>query len=286
MEKGSKKAKIAAILVTYNRKTCLEKSVSCLLKQSIPLDKIILVDNASSDETEAYCRTLVSQYPQIQYIRKSENTGGAGGFFTGIKAAVQLGADYVWGMDDDAYAVPDALERLLKHVSPDQIACYWSNCDNDKQFKGAIKEIRDWMFVGFFIPKVVINQVGYPREDFFIYLDDYEYAYRIRKRGYKIYKVRDSVILHTAGTQNMFPPKKVLGVTITWANLPDWKLYYRVRNYILTYSWKDKNKYITISAKMLKMFLMTVLFNYHQIPVFFKAYKDGILGKSGKRMMP
>ena len=84
----------------------------------------------------------------------------------------------------------------------------------------------------------------------------------------------------------MFPDKKILGIKFRWSELPDWKLYYRIRNYILVYPWNDWNRYVTITLKMAKMFFLTALFDSRQVKIFVRAYKDGIMGRSGKRMEP
>ena len=257
-----------------------------MLAQSRKPDSILIVDNASSDETEAFCCELMKERKEIEYLRLLENTGGAGGFYTRIKVAIKRGADYIWGMDDDAFAQREALEKIVTLLDSNRVSCFWSNCDDDQEFQKEMKPVKEWMFVGFFIPKEIVKKVGLPRKDFFIYLDDFEYAYRIRKKGFKIYKVRDSKIIHTAGTQKMFPDKKILGIKFRWSELPDWKLYYRIRNYILVYPWNDWNKYVTITLKMAKMFFLTALFDSRQVKIFLRAYKDGIMGRSGKRMEP
>ena len=65
-----------------------------MLAQSRKPDSILIVDNASSDETEAFCCELMKERKEIEYLRLLENTGGAGGFYTGIKVAIKRGADY------------------------------------------------------------------------------------------------------------------------------------------------------------------------------------------------
>ena len=105
--------KITAVIVTYNRVELLRKSVAHLLAQSRKPDSILIVDNASSDETEAFCCELMKERKEIEYLRLLENTGGAGGFYTGIKVAIKRGADYIWGMDDDAFAQREALEKIV-----------------------------------------------------------------------------------------------------------------------------------------------------------------------------
>lgn len=72
---------------------------------------VLLVDNASTDGTADYIKTLAM--PGLVCRNPGENLGGAGGFAYGIRAAVELGCEAVWIMDDDTLPEPDALAALL-----------------------------------------------------------------------------------------------------------------------------------------------------------------------------
>src|SRR6476620_9663361 len=90
----------AAVVVTYNRVDKLGRVLDSILAQSRPIDKLIVVDNASTDSTPA----LLSVYdddPRIEVLRLETNTGGAGGFSAGMERAYERGADWVWIMADD-----------------------------------------------------------------------------------------------------------------------------------------------------------------------------------------
>ena len=71
--------KVCAVVVTYNRLNLLKKTIDALKAQSyVPLD-ILVVNNGSTDDTLLWLNTVDS----IQIITQ-ENSGGAGGFYTGI----------------------------------------------------------------------------------------------------------------------------------------------------------------------------------------------------------
>jgi rhamnopyranosyl-N-acetylglucosaminyl-diphospho-decaprenol beta-1,3/1,4-galactofuranosyltransferase len=131
--------RIAAVVVTYNRKALLAQCLESLLGQSHPLDAIFIIDNHSSDGTYEFlrdkglagapegepsdsgeiagivARPAVSTRPiQVRYVRLAENTGGAGGFHEGMKRATEAGFDWIWLMDDDLAAASDALEGLVR----------------------------------------------------------------------------------------------------------------------------------------------------------------------------
>jgi GT2 family glycosyltransferase len=132
------KEKIAAVVVTCNRKVLLEECLDSLLAQSHPLDAVYIVDNHSSDGTHDHllAKGLISPignprgpvetvrsitlagFPDrrldIHYVRLPENTGGAGGFHEGMKRALEAGFAWLWLMDDDVLTDPDALAALVE----------------------------------------------------------------------------------------------------------------------------------------------------------------------------
>ena len=71
----------SAVVVTYNRKDSVCDCLDGILRQTEPVDKIILVDNASNDGTpEKLDKGGYLANPAIDYVRLPHNTGGAGGF--------------------------------------------------------------------------------------------------------------------------------------------------------------------------------------------------------------
>ncbi len=131
--------KIAAVVVTYNRKDLLGQCLDSLLRQSRPLDALYIIDNHSTDGTCDFLigRGLItpvagpSDTPvetirpipapsgvrpalEVHYLRMPENTGGAGGFCEGMKRAVEAGFDWLWLMDDDLLTDPEALTVLTQ----------------------------------------------------------------------------------------------------------------------------------------------------------------------------
>lgn len=278
--------KIAVVVVTYNRKEKLKNNLRCILEQTKQPNSIYIIDNASTDGTYEYINEFINE-TKIKYKRMEYNSGGAGGFYEGIRLAFDDGMDYIWGMDDDAYPDKEALNKIIEIISDySNNYCFWSNCNNDIEFSSAVKEVKDWMFVGFFIPCSIISRVGLPRKDFFIYYDDREYADRIIKSGYKIIKVRDSIIHHEDTIIREFRTKRVLGLRLRYPKLPNWKNYYYIRNNILRFRFTDIRRY-QIIFYWCPMFLIKLMIIYpKQVPNFLKAYIHGILGISGARMKP
>lgn len=142
------------------------------------------------------------------------------------------------------------------------------------------------MFVGFFINREIIGAVGYPRKDYFIYRDDFEYARRIMRSGYSINKVRTSIIYHNDFRFKKCYQKNIFGCILTIPELSDWRLYYATRNYLLSYSYRELYKYRLIIWFIYYYAFRLLLMNPRQLLILFKGYVHGILGISGKRMSP
>lgn len=275
-----------AVVVTYNRLEMLKRNIECLQNQTVHLDKIYIINNCSTDQTSTYLETCKSDI--ITVVSLNENIGGAGGFHYGLSLAYQEGADWIWAMDDDAFPDKDALKMLIECSQRlGERACYWSNCNKDS-FAKPYKEVNSWVFVGVFINRKIIKAVGLPRKDFFIYHDDEEYAFRMKKAGVPIYKVRDSLIEHKSALGDIYFQIPWFGRTIDVAKMPkaNWRLYYLVRNDILRFSYKQKEKYYMLFIKNGIRFLKVLFFSPSQLGVFLKAYVHGVIGKTGKIMSP
>lgn len=208
--------KIAAVVVTYNRKKLLRESLLALLNQSMANVDIILIDNCSTDGTFEYIVDLIDSQ-KLKYYKTKSNIGGAGGFNYGLRKAYEEGYDFYWMMDDDSIPERNALEVLWKKAN-DLNHEYGFLCSNVRWTDGSaclmnIPEIsRDWLedseciksgivpvtkatFVGYFTRREVVEKVGLPIKEFFIWSDDTNFSMRITK-FYKSYLVIDSIIVH------------------------------------------------------------------------------------------
>lgn len=329
------KPKVCAVVVSYNRKDLLIECLEALLKQTRPIEGIYVIDNASTDGTPGLLkeRRYITEIPpdnlrepwekefevenltdknkvRIYYVRMDKNTGGAGGFYEGVKRGYERGYDWLWLMDDDAEPKVDALEKLLPYTNgkymvlsnlkigidgiPQYIHRGWKDiCNINGRVIRVIKqddicketiEIDHSSFVGFMISRDAINIVGFPNRDFFVHYDDVEYSFRIRNYG-KILLIRDSVIKHKDETKKILKEAKLLfikpSITIPYESL--WIKYYSLRNLIHL-----KCKYCSFFVALivgLRIFIRSSLgiilrddHKYRRIKFYFNAILDGILG--------
>lgn len=209
---------VAAGIVTYNRAALLTECVRALLGQTQPIDRVFIVDNASTDGTAEHLRDAgLLDEPRVHYERQPRNLGGAGGFARAVELARGDEAAWLWLMDDDAEPRPDALERLLASPSaadPGTVALAQTvvNPDGSVQLgaRGHIGaqvrglgpdahvdgvELDYATFVGILVRGDAARAEQLPRAEFFIWCDDFEWCVRLRRHG-AIRLVRDSEIVH------------------------------------------------------------------------------------------
>ncbi|MGA2220141.1 MAG: glycosyltransferase family 2 protein [Terracidiphilus sp.] len=224
---------IAAVVVTYNRKSLLMNCLAALLDQSRKPDVIYIIDNASTDGTSEMLHDRgYIDHPRIHYKRMPENLGGAGGFSKGMEYAFKSGFDYLWIMDDDVEPKLDALERMVPFLGHEDISALANlkvDTDGSVQYfhLGTItwNPLRDLVkpispgdfenkqsvdiqfssFVGLLVSSRAIERIGMPRSDFYIHCDDFEYCIRLLEAG-KILLVPSSVIIHNS--PRVFPVRK------------------------------------------------------------------------------
>lgn len=212
------KNRVAAVVVTYNRAEMLRQCLMSLQKQTMPCD-ILVVDNASTDDTQALVQRAAQHNASIFYRNTSENLGGAGGFNFGMRWAVEAGYAFVWVMDDDCFPEPVALEKLLDAdrllqgeygwlssvaLWTDGRECRMNRPKIKKNFYDRIELLRDGIllaeqatFVSLFLKAETIRAVGLPVKEFFIWGDDIEYTRRITIREkMPCYVVGQSRVIH------------------------------------------------------------------------------------------
>lgn len=262
---------VCAVVVTYNRKHLLLECLEALRRQTRPVDAVYLVDNGSTDgtpdmllqhgyikalppevllepwESEQKIPNLRNGLPiRVHYVRMHTNTGGAGGFYEGMKRAYERGYDWLWLMDDDCKPETTCLENLFSGIELGDVlvpvlvdslgrrygAGYWRGrwVAAPLEGQGPLK-VDMFSFAGPLISSRVVAGVGYPRKDFFIWADDVEYALRVKKWKGRVFAMRDAVIYHDYGgaTRRV---ERFGRVSIRSAE-PPWKYYYGTRNTIL-----------------------------------------------------
>lgn len=218
--------RIIAVVVTYNRLEMLKSTLQALEKQTESCD-VLVVDNASTDNTQMWVQQYLQDKPFLHYVNTGANIGGAGGFHYGMRWAVRNGYDYVWIMDDDCMPCEQALEKMMQADTllggPEQYgflssAVLWTDgkeCKMNRQkikksyyenlhmLKHGIVQVEQATFVSLLFPVQTIKTVGLPIKEFFIWGDDIEYTRRITVRNQiPSFLVGQSQVVHAMKENN------------------------------------------------------------------------------------
>lgn len=98
---GKSKSNCIAVVVTYNKLALLQECLTHLFECKDFINRIVVVNNASTDNTADFLKDLAFEHPMLDLVNETTNLGGAAGFNRGIKRAMQLDAGTVWVMDND-----------------------------------------------------------------------------------------------------------------------------------------------------------------------------------------
>lgn len=302
--------RIAAIVPTYNRRDVLERCLVALLGQTRLLDQIIVVDNASTDGTQEMVESKFSQ--TVIVIRLHENTGSAGGFYEGIRAAYLKGHDWIWAMDNDAEPQAGALEELTKSpyftnnrvgllgsliVSRDGTIQYCHSVRFSLLMQeipaenvdcGSTVRIDAKSYAGALIHRRGIDAVGLPTREYFVYQDDLDYTYRMSQK-LDLFLVPRSRVIHQSSPRVSYK-------SFWWLRSPRWRfedrwqVYYTVRNHI--YFITRNARKIILPLIVLKLTLDVtrklggiLIFDdrkFHRSRLVLRATCDGFAGRLGK----
>ena len=192
---------VVIAIVTFNRSALLDDLLRSAAAMTTPADRIVIVDNASTDDTQDVIAQWTPRFPDGVVVnrRLETNTGGAGGFSEGTRVALELGADWVWLMDDDVEILPDALELFAPWMARFQVIhgrrydvdgtpFYWQAKFNEflgvplpysvKTFNTEGYAVTNsGTFEGMLIHADVVERIGLPDPRFFISWDDAVYAW-------------------------------------------------------------------------------------------------------------
>jgi len=247
---------VVAVVVTWNRADLLERILRAIDSGDVRPGRTIVVDNASTDRTPEVLERLTGELStRLDVVRLDTNTGGAGGFATGLRRALGTPGDLFWLMDDDGQPPPGCLAELLEHADrydflgpavvaedDDRRLCFpirlpgtatvvHDLADVERTAVDGLLEDIVIPFNGVLVGRRLVERIGVPRAEFFIWGDDVEYLWRARKAGARVATVVGSRFRHPAtddlGTPMMF------GRTTYNHSPSDLKHYCMVRNNVV-----------------------------------------------------
>ena len=213
--------KVLIIIVTFNRVNLLKRCLKYCLNQNYKNFEILIIDNCSNDGTTQYLKENNFNYIKLKY-----NSGSAGGWYEGIKFALDKNYDFVWLMDDDGFPQEFSLDRLMNKYEK-SYSCIsslvvsennkgklvfpmpkfskrklnisfltkFTNTETLKKYSK--KNIYDFahLFNGSLIEINKIKRIGNINKEYFMYGDELDYYFRLKKIG-KVVTCLESLHFH------------------------------------------------------------------------------------------
>lgn len=160
--------RVSVIVPVFNSAAYLEVAVRSLVGQTWPNLEIILIDDASTDDSLAICHRLQAQHTSPELIIKVEvNATNLGAYSSRNKGLALSTGDYITVHDADDWSHPQKIERqvmaLLENASAKASLSHWVRCNDDLIFSHWRTD-HGWTYrntSSLLIPRSVFEALGY-----------------------------------------------------------------------------------------------------------------------------
>ena len=209
--------RVAIVVLNWNGWKDTQMCLSSLRQLNYQNYEVIVVDNGSSDDSVA---RIGSEFSEATIVKTGKNRGFAGGCNLGIAHALSDNADFVWLLNNDTIVDPEALQCLVNRAKADgRIAAvgsaiyfmeephrlqawgggrvnFWLG--RSRHFLAAVPDDGVDFITGasMLISRVSLESVGLLDEQFFMYWEDADFCFRLRKANWKLAVAGDSKVWH------------------------------------------------------------------------------------------
>jgi len=210
--------RVAIVVLNWNGSNDTQMCLSSLRQLNYDNYEVIVVDNGSSDDS---VDRIGSDFPEVTLMETGENQGFAGGCNRGISHALSNSADFIWLLNNDTIVDPDALRRLVDKTQQDRriaavgSAIYsmedphrleaWGGgrvnfwLGHSRHFLAPVPDEAIDFITGasMLISREALERVGLLDEQFFMYWEDADFCFRLRKSKWKLAVAGSSRVWHT-----------------------------------------------------------------------------------------
>jgi hypothetical protein len=247
-EDRERRPDISAVIVNFNAGDYLTNAVDSLLSARLVPDQVIVVDNASSDDSVARLRSAIDD-DRLTIVAAPRNLGFAGACNLGIQSAR---GEAILFLNPDCRVYPDALERLVRELDADptigMVGPLIVNPDGSEQ-RGCRRDVPNpWQIfcVSFGLHRLMprhprfrtfnretdplpdkptavpaisgacmlvahetIERIGYLDDSYFLHFEDLDWCMRLGAIDGRIVFVPGAVVEHTQGVCSRSRPIRV-----------------------------------------------------------------------------
>ncbi len=250
----------AVVILNWNGRHMMEKFLPSVTANTTGDAEVIIADNGSTDDSIEF---LHSHYPSLRIIQLDQNYGFAEGY---NRALAQVEADYYVLLNDDVEVTPHWIEpviaqmqqntqtaicqpKLLMYDRRDTFEyagaaggfidsygypfCRGRLFDVVEQDHGQYDDPREIFWASgaaMFVRADVWHQLGGLDGDFFAHMEEIDFCWRAKNKGYRVEYCPQSVIYHVGGgTLPKSNPRKTYlnfrnNLSMLYKNLPDGRL--------------------------------------------------------------
>jgi GT2 family glycosyltransferase len=191
---------------------------------------VVVVDNDSDDDSVA---RIQAAHPGVCLLKNDTNRGFSGGNNTGIREVMRRGVEYVWLLNNDTQPAPGALRELVRTAeedsrlgavgsvlhyatSPGKVQAWgggwvsrWTGYSAHATAPAKSNRPLDFLTAAsMLVRRKAFEEVGLMDDRFFLYYEDAEFCFRLRKQGWGLGVASHAVVLHkvNASTQKIPTP--------------------------------------------------------------------------------
>ena len=100
-------------ITAYNAQDSIERAIKSALSQTYPHIKIVIVDDASTDDTAKICENFAQENANIHFFNNEENLGVAG---TRNRIIDEASGEFICFFDDDDESLPERVQAQYEHI--------------------------------------------------------------------------------------------------------------------------------------------------------------------------
>lgn len=179
---------------------------------------VLVVDNGSTDDSVTRIRAA---HPEAPVIETGRNLGFSGGCNVGVRRALEEGTDYIWLLNNDTTVDPQALSAMVAVAEADPRVgaigsvlyyldnpkdiqawgggrvCFWSGRTHHHLAPVSSARLHYLTATSVLLRRRALEEVGLLDENtFFMYWEDTDFSFRLRKAGWHLAVADQSIVLH------------------------------------------------------------------------------------------
>jgi GT2 family glycosyltransferase len=285
--------KISALVVTFNRKDELIKTIKSLLFNGFQQCDIFVINNNSNDRTHDLIESI---FPNLNLINLPENIASAGGFAKGLEISFKKGYDWCFLCNDDSRPKEGCLGSMISALNScsdpkiaflkvanlnsngEALLLNWKGIGVQYSIPVSNKLVKTDLitFDGCMISSDLISKIGYCDPEFFMGVYEYDYCLRAKDAGYSCY-VLPNGLLEDGKLGSISGP-------------PPWRQYYNTRN--LLWLGINRKSFLIFKGWLIRELKYTyaIIFfgdrKLERLQFKFRAVRDALLNRRGRTYDP